>query len=215
MVVYSASHWHAAVDRTVTVGPAVHSVGLGAVNIADRPSLYTHALVSMHTQLMMRVRKPWHGQEIVQGNIHNTAIDTADMTLTSRVQAVRLVCHLLAGGEPDKLPGDWMDPDYIGPPGPAAEFGHDKKAIASSVKSDDETGWPAQGCFIFHQHLCHAHKLGLVTASASDKKGRKQAQRVSDWSLQAMAGAPCMALMLDRIPAMLKGVVCSRHCTCE
>lgn len=119
-----------------------------------------------------------------------------------------MACHLLAGGSPAKLPVDLFDPDYIGPPGPAAEFGHDQKAIANSYKSEEGEGWTDRACFVYHTQMRFTHNLGLVTSAASDKSTRTEAQRVSEWSLQAMAGAPVMALMLDRLPNLVSGLVC-------
>lgn len=123
---------------------------------------------------------------------------------------MRVVCHMLAGGNPADLPPDINKADYIGPPGPAAEFAHDPRAIAKGDRWQEGVGYNEEGPYAFHKQMCQLHNIGIETTSgnrSSETRTRNDAQRVSEWSLQAMAGAPVMALMLERTPKLLTGLV--------
>lgn len=133
----------------------------------------------------------------------------AEVKLRSRVEAIRHVCLMLAGGNPAKPPADIEDKDHIGPPGPAAEFAHDQKAIGNGAKWQEGVGFNDEAPYAFHRQIRQAHNLGIETVK--ETPNRSESQRVSGWTLQAMAGAPVMAIMLDRLPKLMTGLV--RHHT--
>lgn len=122
---------------------------------------------------------------------------------------MRLAVHCLGGGQPDDLPENWKAHDYLGPPGPAAEYAHCADAIGKTNAGDP--GTPQEAWRQFHREVSSNHNVGLELYDKKKRGGSKVKHiRLSEWAVQAMAGTPCVALMLtlDKAQIALSEVVC-------
>lgn len=130
--------------------------------------------------------------------------------------AVRLAVHLLGGGCGEDLPDNWQAADYLGPPGPAAEYGHCSRALANA-RDEAGPGTMKAGWMEFHNRLSLHHNVGVVPCSNSKGKrgGAGERMKVSEGGLQALAAAPCLGTVLQFREEALSKVVRSPSRSCR
>ena len=130
----------------------------------------------------------------------------AVITLHSRVDAVRLAVHLLNGGSPEEMPARWREADFLGPPGPATEYGHCRIALARRPvppRGSAEEAW-----LRFHETLAHQHSIGVDHIQKKNGKGEKgDMMKILEFTLQAFAGTPIVGIMMKRTPRAFATVV--------
>lgn len=108
------------------------------------------------------------------------------------------------------MPENWRSAEFLGPPGPASEYAHNRTALARADRP--RNGTPEAAWRQFHEDISHQHCIGVDTVSKKPKKGDKEEiMRVTDWSLQALAGTPCVAILMTRFPRALS-IVVRGHC---
>lgn len=127
-----------------------------------------------------------------------------------------MAVHLLAGGAGDDLPDKWHEAtDSLGPPGPAAEFAHCPAGLRQSRAGLPDAGSTEARWMQFHTTMAMHHNFGISGTSYS---ATGSSLKVSEWTIQAMAAAPCLGHLLHAVPRTLSTVVCYHQpphaCSC-
>jgi len=119
---------------------------------------------------------------------------------------VRLAVHLLNGGSPEEMPARWREADFLGPAGPATEYGHCRLALAR--RPVPERGSAEDAWLRFHETLAHQHSIGVDQIQKKNGKGEKgDMLKIPEFSLQAFAGTPVVGIMMKRCPRLFATVV--------
>lgn len=129
---------------------------------------------------------------------------------SNRVEVLRLAILLLSGMDPAELPKEWKSPEYVFPPGPAAEFGHCEGAIFNAMQREEHIT-EAMKC---HAFMATPYKVGLTVSNPDENNSkRKSALKIRDSFDVIVAGAPCVHIMLAKAPNLFETQVCPK-CAC-
>lgn len=126
----------------------------------------------------------------------------AAQDINNKAEAVRLAVHLLSGGDLHNLPKTWTSESHVWPPGPAAEYGNCLQGIAKGAQGDPEEAIKV------HSFLGKETDMGLCLGKP--KKAGGYSLRVPDAFDIMLAGVPCITIMLDRVPSVIRLV--ARYC---
>lgn len=194
----------------------LHSTCIDAALISAhvRVQCHTRELQNSTTSCTMVPHKHVHGAvtrsschrdcTVPSGRWLKQTVLRVEIYVRSRVAAIRLAVHLLGGGAGDDLPANWQAVDFLGPPGPAAEYAHCSHGLRQASAPDagsTEARW-----MDFHTAIALHHNFGLTSTGAAGGS-----LKVSEWTVQALAAAPCLGIMLQMSQKTLSIVVRRRH----